>query len=87
MAKNKSSISKADNYREMSEYWDIHDLTDVWEKGKDVHFDVDIISEVTYCALERDLSERVQRAARRHGISSDALVNMWLQKRLEKEKV
>jgi predicted transcriptional regulator len=31
MAKNKSSILKANNfYREMSDYWDTHDLTDHW---------------------------------------------------------
>jgi hypothetical protein len=87
MAKNKSSVSKAENYREMSAYWDSHDLSDHWEEGKDVNFIVDITSEVTYCALERDLSERVRKAARRHGVSSDTLVNMWLQNRLEKEKV
>jgi hypothetical protein len=87
MAKNKSSISKAENYREMNDYWDSHDLSDHWEEGKDVNFIVDITSEVTYCALERDLSERVRKAARRHGVSSDTLVNMWLQNRLEKEKV
>ena len=87
MVKNKSSISKTENYREMSDYWDSHDLSDRWEEGKDVNFIVDITSEVTYCALERDLSERVRKAARRHGVSSDTLVNMWLQNRLEKEKV
>lgn len=86
MAKNKGSISKAENFREMSDFWDTHDLTDHWEKGKEAHFNVSITSEVTYCALERDLSERVQRAAKRHGISSDMLVNIWLQNRLEKEK-
>ena len=86
MARNKkSSVSKAGSYREMSDYWDTHDLADHWEKGKDVHFDVDIKSEVTYCALERDLSERVQEVARRHGVSSDTIVNMWVQDRLLEE--
>jgi len=87
MAKNKSGISKAENYRQMGDYWDTHDLTEHWEEGKDVRMNVAIASEVTYCALERDLSERVRKAAKRHGVSSDTLVNMWLLNRLEKEKV
>jgi transposase-like protein len=66
----------------MSEYWDAHDLTEHWDEGKDVHFDVDIKSEVTYCALERDLSEKVRAVAKRHGVSSDTIVNMWVQDRL-----
>jgi hypothetical protein len=86
MVKNKKSgISKAASYREMSDYWDTHDLSDHWDKGKDVRFDVDINSEVTYCALERDLSEKVQEVAKRHGVSSDTIVNMWVQDRLTQE--
>lgn len=86
MAKNrKSSVSKSENYREMSDYWDTHDLTENVGKGKDVHFEVDIKSEITYCALERDLSERVQEVARRHGVSSDTIINMWVQDRLLEE--
>ena len=70
MAKNKkSSISKADNYREIGDYWDTHDLSDHWDKGKDIHCNVDIKSEVTYCAIECDLSERVWEVTRRHGVS------------------
>ena len=87
MVKNKSSISKSTNYRELGDYWDTHDLADHWEEGKDVQMNVAVTSEVTYCALERELSERVRKAAKRHGVSSDTLVNMWLQNRLEKEKV
>ena len=82
MPRNKTSISKADSYREISDYWDTHDLSEHWDKGKDAHFDVDIKSEVTYCALERDLSEKVRTVAKRHGVSSDTIVNMWVQDRL-----
>lgn len=86
MEKNKKrNLSPTDRYRDMSEYWDTHDLSDQWEKGKDVHFDVEIVGEVTYCALDRDLSERIQEIARRHGVSSDTMVNMWIQDRLLEE--
>jgi hypothetical protein len=87
MIKNKSAISKAGSYREMGTYWDTHDLADNWEAGKSAHFEVNIKSEVTYCALKKGLSKRIQKAARHHGISSDTLVNRWIQNKLEEEKV
>ena len=37
MKRNRSSISKARSYAEIGEYWDTHDLSNVWgrdEKGK-----------------------------------------------------
>jgi hypothetical protein len=86
MGKSKSSISKAESYHGIGAYWDTHDLPEHWNEGKDVHFEVDIRTEQTYCILERDLSERVREIAQKHGVSSDTLVNMWLQDRIIKEK-
>jgi hypothetical protein len=39
MKKNKSSLSKARSYAELGEYWDKHDLSDVWGKTKKVKFE------------------------------------------------
>jgi hypothetical protein len=83
MKKNKSSVSKAYSYRELGEYWDTHDLSKVWEKTKKVNFDVKIEKEATYCAIEKTLSERVQSVAKKRGVSSDTLVNLWIQQKLQ----
>jgi hypothetical protein len=32
MSKNKTSISLATSYQEIGEYWDSHDLAEVWEQ-------------------------------------------------------
>jgi hypothetical protein len=85
MRKNKSSISKAGSYREIGEYWDTHDLSEVWDKTRKVKFDVTIESEVTYYALEKSLSEKVQSLARKQGISSDTLINLWVQQKLQEQ--
>lgn len=42
MKKHKSSISQAASYKEIGEFWDIHDLSDFWDKTKEAQFDVDI---------------------------------------------
>jgi hypothetical protein len=83
MKRNKSSISKASSYKEVGEYWDNHDLSKVWGKTKKVKFDVEIETEATYCAIEKSLSEKVQSIAKKKGVSSDTLVNLWIQQKIQ----
>ena len=85
MRKNKTSISKATSYKEIGEYWDIHDVTEIWDKTKRVKFDVQIESEVTYYPLEKSLSGRVQNLAEKQGVSSETLINLWVQQKLQEE--
>lgn len=85
MKKSKSSISKARSYAKIGEFWDKHDLSDFWAKTKKVKFDVDIAAEVTYYPIERDLSEKIQSLARKRGVSSDTLVNLWLEQKIKEQ--
>jgi hypothetical protein len=84
MPRNKSSISRARSYREIGQFWEVHDLSDFWSKTKKVKFDVDIASEVTYYPIERDLAEKIQSLARTRGVSPDTLVNLWLEQNQRK---
>ena len=85
MRKNKSSISKARSYAEIGEFWDEHDLSDFWPKTKKVKFDVDIESEVTYYPIEKSLSDKIQSVGRKRGVSSDTLVNLWLDQKIKEQ--
>jgi hypothetical protein len=58
LSKNKSSISKAQSYKEMGEYWDKHDIAEHWEETKPAEFKVDIKSEDTLLNLW--LQEKLQ---------------------------
>ena len=80
---NKSSVSKASSYKEIAEYWDSHDLSKVWGKTRKVKFDVHIETEAIYYAVERGLSEKVHSVAKRQCISSDTLINLWIQQKLQ----
>jgi len=86
MTKNRSSLSKANTYQEIGEYWDSHDLSEHWDKTEQVEFKVDIRSEVTYFAVENSLSEKLRTIARQHGVSADTLLNLWVQERLQEQK-
>jgi hypothetical protein len=85
MKENKSSISKASSYKEIGEYWDIHDLSKAWTKTKRVKFDVQVESEATYYAIEKSLSEKVKSIAQKKGVSSNTLVNLWIQQKLQEQ--
>lgn len=42
MKKNKSSISKAESYEEIGDFWDKHDLGEYWGQTQEVEFETDI---------------------------------------------
>ena len=86
MKNNKSSISKARSYAEIGGYWDKHDLSDVWGKTRKVKFDVVAEPEATYYPIEKELSEKIQLVARKRGVSSDTLVNLWLEQKIKEQR-
>ncbi|TAJ97844.1 hypothetical protein EPO44_12175 [bacterium] len=85
MRRNRSSISKASSYKDIGDFWDTHDLSRVWSRTKKVEFDVRIESEVTYYPVEKNLSDKVQSLARKRGVSSDTLINLWIQQKLQEQ--
>ena len=82
MKRSRTSVSKASSYREIGEYWDDHDLSRIWGRTKKVKFDVQVDSEATFYAVEKELSDKVQSLARKRGISSATLINLWIQEKL-----
>jgi hypothetical protein len=87
MRQNKSAISKATSYKEIGDFWDSHEITEISVKTKEVSFNVDIKSEVTYYAVDNTLSEKIQAIALKRGVPSDTLVNLWVQEKLHEQKV
>ncbi|MBM4045221.1 MAG: hypothetical protein FJ279_08915 [Planctomycetes bacterium] len=85
MHRRRSSISKARSYKGIGDFWDSHDLGDYWEHVRPVEFEVDIQSEVTYYALDRRLSTEVHSTAKRHGVSPETLVNLWIREKLQEQ--
>lgn len=81
MGKNKSTISKSSTYSEMGEYWDQHDLMEVWDQTESVDFSVAIESERIYFPIDRKLSNKIAKIAKLHGITPETLVNLWVQEK------
>ncbi|MDO8637047.1 MAG: CopG family antitoxin [Dehalococcoidia bacterium] len=86
MQKNRTTISKAKSYEEISEFWDTHSLATYWEKTRPVDFEINITSEETYYPLDSSLLLEVGKAARQQGISPRKLMESWIKEKLEKTK-
>jgi metal-dependent HD superfamily phosphatase/phosphodiesterase len=85
MGRSRSSISKARSYKEISEFWDTHDLTQYGEQTGPVEFEIDIQSEATYFPVEMTLSDKIAKIARKRGVSPETLLNLWLQEKIQQE--
>jgi hypothetical protein len=86
MKRGKSSISKARSYAEIGEFWDKQDLSDFWSKTRKVKFDVVLEPEATYYPVQKDLSEKIRSEARKQGVPSDTLVNLWLEQKIKEHR-
>ncbi|HKS96523.1 MAG TPA: CopG family antitoxin [Terriglobia bacterium] len=86
MSGNKSSISGAESYKEIGEFWDTHDLSEFWDRLQPADFEVDIQSEATYYPLEASLSARLRTIAKKRGVSPEVLLNRWVQEKVRQAK-
>ena len=83
MKKSNSSISKANTYKEISNFWDTHSLADYWDQTKPVEFDVEIQSEVILYPLDNNLDSQIRRIAKRKGMRPEKLLTIWIQEKLQ----
>ena len=49
-------------------------------------FEVVAEPEATYYPVERDLSAKIQSVAKKQGVSSDTLVNLWLEQKIKEQR-
>lgn len=87
MAGNKSSVSKKSSYKDIGDYWDTHDLSDVAGTDRDATFSVELDSDVHYFALDESLSSKLSMIAKKRGVSVEKLANLWLREKANQEPV
>jgi len=85
MKRGKSSVSEAESYRQIGDFWDTHGLSDFWDQTKSVDFDVNIESEITYYSLGKRLAEDVRSIAQRRGVFADTPINLWVQEKIQEQ--
>ena len=67
---------------EASDFWDEHSLLDFPDVKEAKDIDIQIEREVYYCPVSRGLMKRLQDRARAEGVSTETLINLYLQEKL-----
>lgn len=71
-----------DTLEELWEFWDTHSSADYEDAMESVEIEMDISSSKMYCPVAKDLLGQVRVRARQQGVSTETLINLWLQERL-----
>jgi predicted HicB family RNase H-like nuclease len=79
MAENKTA-----SYEAIAAYWDPHELSD--ENSEPREIEVDLQSPSTYFPIEKKLADQLKNAAAARGVSSQALLNQWVQQKIDEER-
>jgi hypothetical protein len=87
MSASKTPISGASSYREIGEFWDQHDLSEYWDKTRDVQMEVDIDSSTIYFPVEKALAEKLRTEAESRGVSAATLLNTLVQEHVSGDTV
>ena len=84
---NRSSISNCNSYEEIGEFWDDHSLDAYWSETQEATFKINLEpnNRLTYYGIEEDLSDKLLSIAKSKGVSAKALLNSWIEEKLEHE--
>ena len=67
---------------EAAQFWDTHDLADYWDQTKEAHFEVNLQRRLFLTPLEPELAKKLVVCARKQGVSTETLINVWLTEKL-----
>jgi hypothetical protein len=73
-----------ENFRSLEEFWafwDSHSTADYEDLMEDVDVHLDIRSSRIYCAVAKDIVDQLRAQARRQGVSTETLINLWLREK------
>jgi len=72
---------------EAAEFWDSHSLADYEEYQKDIDIEVELKKDKNYVAIEKDLSNVVDKIALAKGILPETLINLWLKEKIVEKQI
>jgi len=76
--------SEIDEYIALGEFWDTHSLADYWDDTEPAQLEfAPLLGRRTMVPVDPDLLLRVQHAAQTRGLSTESLVNLLLEQRMQ----
>jgi hypothetical protein len=71
----------------MAEFWDTHSLSDYDDQTCEVEMTFDLAARRSLIGIEPELMNGLRRIARQRQVSTQTLVNVWLQQRVDQLRV
>ena len=81
-----SSISQAETIEQIADFWDTHSLADYADRVKEVEMTFDPAARRPVVGVEPELLEELRQIAKTRHISTQTLVNLWLQQKVLETK-
>lgn len=78
-----NKLPNFDSYQEMANFCDSHDLTDYWEQTEDAEFEFSPQARRRYMvSIDRNLLLRIQKMARIRGLTTESMINLFLEQHM-----
>ena len=71
-----------DSIEALDAFWSTHSSADYENDMEAVNVDVELSTSRTYCAIEPGILDRLRVRARNRGLSTEQLINRWLEEKL-----
>jgi hypothetical protein len=82
----KSRLPRTDSIKKLTEFWDVHDLTDFEGELEEVAEPVFVRGTAIKVCLEPREVEAVERMAQAKGVSPEQLVRVWVLQKVARKK-
>ena len=77
------TLPELKSYAEIAEFWDTHSTADYWDEMETVEFEIVPEARRRYLiAVDPGLLKRAQHIARQRGLSTESLINLFLEQHL-----
>lgn len=72
-----------ESLEELEQFWDVHSTADYEDEMETVEVEVDLSSNKVYFSVAKDMLQKIRTQAQRQGVSTETLINLWLQEKLQ----
>lgn len=70
---------------EAGNFWDVHDLADYWDQTSETDLSFDLKRRHYFIGVAPGIAKKLQCVSEAEGISSETMVNLWLQEKLQEK--
>ena len=78
----KNKIPEFKSLEEFQGFWDKHDLTEFWDKLKEVPIKVDLKRSKNLVTIDPEILRKIRKTAAQKGLKTESLINIWLQEKI-----